>query len=210
MTSAPPPVAGARVARGHRPQRPPHARSRRAAAVPHRPPRREPPDHPRHAAPPAPTPASSSRTASTVLEDCDSRHGTFVNGKRITRHALQQLRPDRFRRAGLLPARVRARRRGAEAPDGAGGRAREAGARRTGVGGNLAKLRADSRSGAHAAKLLLDRRRAGVGGGYGAGDHRRGARLPAAARRRWAGDARRAARAAATISTRATCACRAK
>ena len=38
---------------------------------------------------PATRPASSPKTASYVLEDLDSRHGTWVNGERVARHILR-------------------------------------------------------------------------------------------------------------------------
>ena len=58
-----------------------------------------------------------------VLHDCGSRHGTFVNGaaRRAARAAAR--RPHRVRRARFLPGGFLARRPGAEAPGGAGGRA---------------------------------------------------------------------------------------
>ena len=76
------------------------------------------------------------------------------------------------------------------------GAPREGRRRIPGVGGNLAKLRAILDLARTMQSSFFDRRRAGLGGGCGAGHHRRRARLPAAAhgRRVW----RRAWRAAAT------------
>ena len=109
------------IADRDRPQRPSHQRAARSAALSHR------------RAPESNLIIRDSRASRTharilvengeyVVEDCGSRHGTFVNGKRIERHTLQQYRPDRVRRARFLPARLRAGRRGAEAADGTGGR----------------------------------------------------------------------------------------
>ena len=115
-----------------------------------------------------------------VLEDCGSRHGTFVNGKRVTRQVLDN--SDRiefgaqdsyqliFALDGAELKRLMEQVGGADkaAPPRGGRQPRQA-ARHPGPG-------------AHAAELVLDRRGAGQRGGHRAGHHRRGARLPAAAR----------------------------
>ena len=100
------------------------------------------------------------------------------------RHAAgaAQLRPHRIRRAGFLPAHLRAGRRRAEAADGAGRRASEKARRGAGRGRQPGQAARHSGPGAHAAELLLGGRRADLGGGYGAGHYGRGARVPAAAR----------------------------
>ncbi len=134
-------VNGARIAGGRRPQRPPHARAARPAAFPHRPPAGKRPDHPRqprfaHAR------AHSGEEGGYVIEDCGSRHGTFVNGTRITRHMLENSDriefgvPDSYQLIFALDGaelkslmeQMGAAENPASAPHG--------------VGGNLAKLRA--------------------------------------------------------------------
>ena len=146
-----------------------------------------------------------------VIEDCGSRHGTFVNGKRIERPGAAQFRPHRIRRAGFLPAHFRARRRGAEAHGGADGRTgrRRRADRRARRGRQPGQAARHPRSGAHAAKLLFGGRRAGLGGGYGAYHHRRRARFPVLrAPTGWIRAWR--ATSAATICATAICACRAR
>ena len=60
-----------------------------------------------------------------VLEDCGSRHGTFVNGKRVTRHALQNSDRIEFGSQDSYQLVFALRRRRAEAADGTGRRAPE-------------------------------------------------------------------------------------
>ena len=102
-----------------------------------------------------------------------------------------ELGPHRIRRAGFLPAAVCAGRRGTEAADGAGGRAPRRPRVPVGVGSNLAKLRAilDLARTLQSSFSIDDVLVSVVDTALD--DHRRRARIPAAARQaRRTGDAR--------------------
>jgi len=123
-----------------------------------------------------------------VIEDIGSRHGTYVNGKKIARHELASSDKIDFGAqdsyqlifaldGGEMKRLMEQMSASEKAPPLGSGRESTKAARDIGLG-------------AHAAGFVFNRRRAGFGGGYGANDYRGGARLSHAAPGARPGDAR--------------------
>ena len=140
-----------------------------------------------------------------VLEDLASRHGTCVNGQRVTRHVLRNSDridlgvPDSYQLTFTLDAGEINRILEQISSRPAVGRDGRQQPGQTALAGG---------SGPRAAKLAFDARRADRGGGRGSGRHRLRARIPAAAQGRQSGSIGIARSGRQSRSTRAICACR--
>ena len=117
------------------------------------------------------------------IEDLKSRHGTFVNGKRVTRQALHN--SDKIEFGAQDSYQLIFALDGAELKrlmDQLGASEKSPPSSSSGSGRQPWQAARHPGPGAHPAKLLLRGRRAGIGGGYRARHHRRRARLPACSR----------------------------
>ena len=142
-----------------------------------------------------------------VLEDTGSRHGTFVNGQRVTRKKLEASDKIEFGAQDsyhLLFALDGAELKRLMEQVGGGEKQPARGRRQPG------QTARHPGTGPHPAKFVLDRRGAGQRGGHGPRDHRRRARLPAAARPAPRSKPRWRATGADTICARPICAFRAR